>query len=200
MAETPQDLLRKVFGDEGPAEPERPRNQTPLFRLSTTLPEFTAETRRVLLRCGETALADQLDELWIYDRCRCGMKECATICTADGAVEAVGTGQLSRSCPAQKSKNFVSNGANHSATLRGSFRPKKPKRKRLGRAAPTARSVPSVAWGRHRSAKAGPLLRSLGGWWEPPSRLRLPSRSRTPGHPTAFPPLSGAAYRAEVPR
>jgi hypothetical protein len=57
MEESPQDLLRKVFGDEGPAEPERPHNQTPLFRLSTTLPEFTAETRRTLIKCGETALA-----------------------------------------------------------------------------------------------------------------------------------------------
>jgi hypothetical protein len=90
MAENPEGLLRKVFGEEGPAEPERPHNQTPLFRLSTTLPEFTAETRRVLLRCGETALADQLDELWIYDRCRCGGKECATVCTSAETVHQPG--------------------------------------------------------------------------------------------------------------
>src|ERR1039457_5099449 len=91
MAETPQDLLRKIFGEEGPAEPERPRNQTPLFRLSAALPEFAAETHRILLRCGETALADQVDDLWIYDRCRCGMEDCATVYTA--AETAPGPGQ-----------------------------------------------------------------------------------------------------------
>ena len=56
MEESPQDLLRKLFGDEGPAEENRPRNQTPLFRLSVALPEFAAETRRVLLRRWQTNL------------------------------------------------------------------------------------------------------------------------------------------------
>ena len=27
-------------------------------------------------------MADQVDELWIYGRCRCGMKDCATVYTA----------------------------------------------------------------------------------------------------------------------
>ncbi len=84
MVETPRDLLRKLFGDEGPAEPERPRNQTPLFRLSTALPEFAAETRRTLIQCGEAELAKQVDELWVYDRCRCGGEECATVYTSTG--------------------------------------------------------------------------------------------------------------------
>ena len=84
MAETPQDLLRKLFGEEGPAEPERPRNQTPLFQLSAVLPEFAAETRRTLIQCGEAELAKQVDDLWIYDRCRCGGEECATIYTSTG--------------------------------------------------------------------------------------------------------------------
>jgi hypothetical protein len=81
MEKSPEDLLRSIFGDEGPAEPRPPRNGTPLFQLSRALPEFAAETRRMLVRCDETALADQVDELWIYDRCRCGMKECATVHT-----------------------------------------------------------------------------------------------------------------------
>jgi hypothetical protein len=76
------DLLRSIFGDEGPAEPRPPRNGTPLFQLSRALPEFAVETRRMLLRCEEAALADQVDDLWIYDRCRCGMKECATVYTS----------------------------------------------------------------------------------------------------------------------
>ena len=87
MDKSSEDLLRSIFGDEGPAEPRRPRNGTPLFQLSRALPEFAAETRRILVRCDEAALADQVDELWIYDRCRCGMKECATVYTADTAAE-----------------------------------------------------------------------------------------------------------------
>ena len=54
------------------------------------LPEFAAETRRMLVRCDEAALADQVDELWIYDRCRCGMEECATVYTAAETVPGPG--------------------------------------------------------------------------------------------------------------
>src|ERR1035437_1091830 len=82
MEKSPEDLLRSIFGDEGPAEPRPPRNGTPLFQLSRALPEFAAETRRMLLRCEEAALADQVDNLWIYDRCRCGSEDCATVYTA----------------------------------------------------------------------------------------------------------------------
>jgi hypothetical protein len=82
MDKSPEDLLRSIFGDEGPAEPRAPRNGTPLFQLSRALPDFAAETRRMLLRCEEAALADQVDDLWIYDRCRCGSEDCATVYTA----------------------------------------------------------------------------------------------------------------------
>jgi len=34
-----------------------------------------------LIKCGEAALANQVDDLWIFDRCRCGMEECATVYT-----------------------------------------------------------------------------------------------------------------------
>jgi len=50
MEESPQDVLRKIAWEEGPAELERPRNRTPLFRLSAVLPESAAETRRVLIK------------------------------------------------------------------------------------------------------------------------------------------------------
>jgi hypothetical protein len=90
MDKSPEDLLRSMFGDEGPAEPSPPRNGTPLFQLSGALPEFAAETRRMLLRCHEAALADQVDELWIYDRCRCGMEDCATVYTAAETVPGPG--------------------------------------------------------------------------------------------------------------
>ena len=56
MDKSPEDLLRSIFGDDGPAEPRPPRNGTPLFQLSRALPEFAAETRRMLLRCDEAAL------------------------------------------------------------------------------------------------------------------------------------------------
>jgi hypothetical protein len=82
MDKSPEDLLRSIFGDEGPAEPRPPRNGTPQFQLSRALPGFAAETRRMLLRCEEAALADQVDNLWIYDRCRCGSEDCATVYTA----------------------------------------------------------------------------------------------------------------------
>ena len=53
-----------------------------LFQLSRALPEFAAETRSMLLRCHEAALADEVDELRICDRCRCGTEDCATFYTA----------------------------------------------------------------------------------------------------------------------
>src|ERR1017187_2922522 len=53
MDKSPEDLLRSLFGDEGPAEPRPPRNGTPLFQLSRSLPEFAAETRRILVGCDE---------------------------------------------------------------------------------------------------------------------------------------------------
>jgi len=65
MEDSSQDLPLKQSGEEGPAEPERPRNRTPLFKLSAVLPEFAAEARRVLIKWGETALANQVDDLWI---------------------------------------------------------------------------------------------------------------------------------------
>jgi hypothetical protein len=81
-SETPEDLLRKLFGEEVPTEPEPPRNNTPVFQLALLMPEFAAEVVRVLTACGEAALARQIAELWVFDRCRCGQQECATIHTA----------------------------------------------------------------------------------------------------------------------
>jgi len=78
-----KDLPLKQSGEEGPSERKRPRNRTPLFKLSAVLPEFAAETRRILIKWGQTALANQVDDLWIYDRCRCGGKECATVDTSE---------------------------------------------------------------------------------------------------------------------
>jgi hypothetical protein len=90
MDKSPEDLLRSLFGDEGPAEPRPPRNGTPLFQLSRSLPEFAAETRRILVGCDERALADQVDDLRIYDRCRCGSEDCATVYTAAETVPGPG--------------------------------------------------------------------------------------------------------------
>jgi hypothetical protein len=87
MEKSPEDLLRGIFGDEGPAAPTPPRNGTPLFQLSHALPEFAAGTRRMLVRCDEAQLADHVDTLLVFDRCRCGGEECATVYTADTAAE-----------------------------------------------------------------------------------------------------------------
>jgi hypothetical protein len=90
MEKSPEDLLRSIFGDEGPAEPRPPRNGTPLFQLIRALPEFAAATRRILVGCDERALADQVDDLWICDRCRCSSDDCATVYTAAETVPGPG--------------------------------------------------------------------------------------------------------------
>jgi hypothetical protein len=60
------------------------------------MPEFAAEVIKVLMERDEAALTHQVAELWVYDRCRCGDTECATIHTAaDGAFKSgrtVGSG------------------------------------------------------------------------------------------------------------
>jgi hypothetical protein len=80
--ETPENKLRRIFGGEILAEPSPPRNSTPLFQLSVSMPEFAAEVIRVLTERDEAALTHQVAELWVYDRCRCGGSDCATIHTA----------------------------------------------------------------------------------------------------------------------
>ena len=78
---TPEQLLRQIFGETGPAKSEdrRPANTTPLFRLADELPEFAAEFHQLLLDDGQTALAEQVPNLQIFDRCDCG--NCGTMYT-----------------------------------------------------------------------------------------------------------------------
>ena len=65
-------------------EPERSGSQarTPLFRFAATLPQMASEVRRALVECGEYALVDQVETLWVCDRCRCGNEDCATLYTS----------------------------------------------------------------------------------------------------------------------
>jgi hypothetical protein len=58
--------------------PEQPETQ---LLLTTVLPTFAAELRRLLIEKGEPELAAQVSGLAIVDRCRCGDDFCATFYT-----------------------------------------------------------------------------------------------------------------------
>ncbi len=50
--------------------------------LPQALPEFSSELETLLLQSGRTALAAQVAQVWMVDRCRCGNDFCATFYTA----------------------------------------------------------------------------------------------------------------------
>ena len=50
-------------------------------RLTEVLPEFALELRSLLEQSGEHQLAEQIDELAIFDVCRCGDWFCASFYT-----------------------------------------------------------------------------------------------------------------------
>lgn len=50
-------------------------------RLHDVAPELEAELRELLQGEGEAALAEQVSELAIFDRCRCGDSFCSTFYT-----------------------------------------------------------------------------------------------------------------------
>jgi hypothetical protein len=55
-----------------------------LISLRTALPEFAAELELLLRAEGETALASQVSQLMIVNRCRCPDDFCATFYTSLG--------------------------------------------------------------------------------------------------------------------
>ena len=50
--------------------------------LNQLLPEFSEEIKLLLVEAGELRLAEQISDLKIVDRCRCGDSFCATFYTA----------------------------------------------------------------------------------------------------------------------
>jgi hypothetical protein len=60
--------------------------------LSETFPQLSEELQQLLTTAGETALAAQVPELTIVDRCRCGDDFCATFYTQPKPAGAYGPG------------------------------------------------------------------------------------------------------------
>ena len=75
-------LSQQTCGDNDEIEsPQPPINQNPLFPLIGTLPTVVARLKTLLTEVGESELAATVDELYVYDRCRCGADHCATVYT-----------------------------------------------------------------------------------------------------------------------
>ena len=80
---TPSDVLwREVFGvPDGRAPVEPPPNTHPLFPLRQIWPEVVELLTKLLADAGEESLASTVAELVVFDRCQCGMDDCATVYT-----------------------------------------------------------------------------------------------------------------------
>ncbi len=50
--------------------------------LREALPDFSIELKQLLVRAGRRGLAEQIEELSVFDRCRCGDSFCGTFYTA----------------------------------------------------------------------------------------------------------------------
>jgi hypothetical protein len=53
----------------------------PLFPLRDIWPKILTLVKKLLVETGEFALAESVDSLQVYDRCRCGVKDCGTVYT-----------------------------------------------------------------------------------------------------------------------
>ena len=58
--------------------------------LANELPELAREMETLLVQCGESELADQVWQLLIVDRCRCGDDFCASFYTVPPSDETPG--------------------------------------------------------------------------------------------------------------
>jgi hypothetical protein len=61
-------------------------------RLIEVAPELVAELQRLLCQQGEFALVDQVADLVLVDRCRCGDSFCSSFYTAPSSVGPYGPG------------------------------------------------------------------------------------------------------------
>jgi hypothetical protein len=78
-----------------PQRPER-RQLTALVhrprRLIEVVPELATELQRLLLQQGASALIDQVEELAMFERCRCGDGFCSSFYTAPPPIGPYGSG------------------------------------------------------------------------------------------------------------
>ena len=75
-------LLRKIFGgDEVVEDVPQPINTQPLFLLRQIWPEVIERLRMLLTETAEGSLASTISDLQVFDRCRCGQDDCATVYT-----------------------------------------------------------------------------------------------------------------------
>ena len=75
-------LLRKIFGgDEVVEDVPRPINTQPLFPLRQIWPEVIEHLRLLLTETAEGSLASTISDVQVFDRCRCGQEDCATVYT-----------------------------------------------------------------------------------------------------------------------
>jgi hypothetical protein len=61
--------------------PKPPINTQPLFPLGEIWPDVVERLKNLLLETGELSHAATLEGLQVYDRCRCGSDDCATVYT-----------------------------------------------------------------------------------------------------------------------
>jgi hypothetical protein len=59
-------------------------NTIPLFRLEEKLPELAKFLRALFFSEHRKDLADQIPDLQVFDRCRCGADHCSTVYTIPG--------------------------------------------------------------------------------------------------------------------
>ena len=75
-------LIRKIFGgDEVVEDAPQPINTQPLFLLRQIWPEVIERLRMLLTETAEGPLASTISDLQVFDRCRCGQDDCATVYT-----------------------------------------------------------------------------------------------------------------------
>jgi hypothetical protein len=74
-------LINEIFGIEPGNRPKPPINTQPLFPLREIWPAVIERLKNLLLDAGELSHAATMDDLQVYDRCRCGADDCATVYT-----------------------------------------------------------------------------------------------------------------------
>ena len=77
-------LLREICVEDANAfveTRERAINTVPLFPLRQILPDVVERLKSLLTEDGKLELAASVEDLQVYDRCRCGTDYCATVYT-----------------------------------------------------------------------------------------------------------------------
>jgi len=73
-----------------------------LIKVADLFPAFFAELEALLVREGRPDLSDQLGQLSVFDRCRCGEESCSHFYTAPKPIGAYGPGHENLTLPAER--------------------------------------------------------------------------------------------------